>query len=349
MTKLKNFLILIWKNFVHWVRTNNGSTRDFVFKVIIAVFVYIIISDVIKKLFIKLEKIISKGERPGKVSHFFLGLLKHLILIGVVYELGIRLSSVEVNPLVTITASSCIVIILVIQGALVKLVSNAMQSLMRLFKNDDAYNIDSTVLHLPKLSNAGSLGVILEFFLKIVRKVIGLGIAVVIVYIIYQGIFYLTDSGGFEVARMLNMSEKEIAKELDTSFHEDDSLAKAVTEFPDEGTKVFTDGNLNIIYENNVRVGINTSSRKYKFYGIGINQPNIQNTKRMAYNYDGIVQRTEDVAGGKSNTYYYYNRGKNDCLAITINNSSNRVVNMTYYNDFSRIEGNLNYIVDDGD
>ena len=348
MTKLKTFFALIWKNFIHWIHTN-GTVGDFILKLVIAVFAYIIISDVVKKVILWIENRISKGERPSKVTHFFLTLIRYLILIAVVYEMANQMSKVEVDPLVTITASALIVLILVIQGALVKLVSNLVQSAIRLFKNDDAVNVDSTVINMPKLSHAGSIGVILEFFLKLVRKAIGFGIAVAIVYIIYQGIFYLTESGGFEVARMLNMSEDKIAKELDTSFHDDDSLVSEVTEFPDEGIKVRTDGNLNIIYENNIRIGINTSSRKYKFYGIGINQPNIENEKRMSYHYDGIVQRTEDVMGGKSNTYYYYNRSQNDCLAITINNSSNRVANMTYYNDFARIEDDLNYIVNSGD
>lgn len=349
MIKIKSFLVLLWKNFIHWVHAN-GSTRDFILKVIIGVFVFIILSDLIKKFVKWIEQKISKGERPNKVSHFFLILFQYLTLIFLVYEIANQINTVEVNPLVTITASACIVLILVIQGALYKLVTNLMSSFMRLFRDDDdPVNIDSTVIHVPKISNVGSVGVILSFFLKLFRKIVGIAVAVALVYITYQGILYVTDSSGFEVARMLSMSEEDISKELDTSFHQDNSLISAATEFPDDSTRIMTDGHLNIIYENNIKVGVNTSSRKYKFYGIGINQPQVQNEKRMSYKYDGIFRRTEDLMGGKSNTYYYYNRQNNDCLAITVNVSSNRVANLTYYTDFSRIEPELNYVVNDGD
>ena len=348
MTKLKHFFTLLWKNFIHWMHST-GSTRDFVIKLIIAVFIFIIISDYLKKAVEKIEGWLSKGERPGRLLHFILCSIRFIILTGLLYEISEFINKVEVDPLVTITACSCVMMILVIQGVMTKLISGWIQALLRMFDEDAVVNVDSTVVNKPKLFSNSSTGTIIRFFLKLFRKLIGFGIAVVIVYVIYQGIFYLTDSGGFEVARMLPMSESKIEKELDTSFHEDNSLIGEVTQFPESGMHVMTDGHLNIVYENNVKVAVNTSSRKYKFYGIGINQPQIENSKRMSYNYDGVFQRTEDTLSGISDTYYYYNRKKNDCLAITVNSTSNRVVNLTYYCDFERIEGKLNSLIENGE
>ena len=48
-----------------------------------------------------------------------------------------------------------------------------------------------------------------------------------------------------------------------------------------------------------------------------------------------------DMAGGNSTAYYYYNMSENDCFVLIVNEQSNRVVAMTYFNNYSKITETL--------
>ena len=43
---------------------------------------------------------------------------------------------------------------------------------------------------------------------------------------------------------------------------------------------------------------------------------------------------------GASRVHYYYNIRNNDCLVLTVNSHSNRVVSVTYYTDYDMIVKN---------
>lgn len=36
-------------------------------------------------------------------------------------------------------------------------------------------------------------------------------------------------------------------------------------------------------------------------------------------------------------TYFYYNNEHNDCVALTVNDTTNRIVGITYFYDFNKI------------
>lgn len=36
-------------------------------------------------------------------------------------------------------------------------------------------------------------------------------------------------------------------------------------------------------------------------------------------------------------TYFYYNNEQNDCVALTINDTTNRITGITYFYDFNKI------------
>ena len=67
----------------------------------------------------------------------------------------------------------------------------------------------------------------------------------------------------------------------------------------------------------------------------------------MTYEYDDCMILLDDVTNGESDTYFYYNEKKNDCLVLTVNNRSNRIADMTYYTDYKKVTEKLSGLSDD--
>ena len=166
------------------------------------------------------------------------------------------------------------------------------------------------------------------------RKIISLvitGIILAIVgYGIYKGTTYLTGSGGKDITSKLTMTEDELAKDMKIEFEDNADKVKGVQQYSNsKDVKVRSGKELNIIYIDGKQMGINTSSRKYRFFDVGINDA------------EGSLVVLADMTGGHSDAYYYFNKEKNDCLVLNVNKENNRVVNMTYYTDYKKVTETL--------
>jgi hypothetical protein len=60
----------------------------------------------------------------------------------------------------------------------------------------------------------------------------------------------------------------------------------------------------------------------------------------MTYKYTGVAGEGERTLTGSSSAHYYYNKKENDCLVMTVNKRSNRIVSLTYYSDFDAVSKN---------
>ena len=87
------------------------------------------------------------------------------------------------------------------------------------------------------------------------------------------------------------------------------------------------------------QIGVNTSGREYQFYGVSVNQPEIDAVHHMTYQSTGFGEEVQKMPGA-SRVHYYYNIRNNDCLVLTVNSHSNRVVSVTYYTDYDMIVKN---------
>ena len=176
---------------------------------------------------------------------------------------------------------------------------------------------------------------------KIISAVIGLIIVGIICFGIYKGAQYFTGSGGKDITDKLTMTEDELAKDMKITFEDNENKVKSVQQYSRGTVTVRSGKDLNVIYINGKQMGINTSSRSYRFYGVGINDPEVNADKNMTFKADGAMSILSDLTGGKSDVYYYYNETDNDCLVLVINKESNRVVDMTYYYDYKKVTESL--------
>ena len=180
------------------------------------------------------------------------------------------------------------------------------------------------------------------------RKIISLTITGIILILvafgIYKGTQYLVGSSGKDITNKLTMTEDELAKDMKIEFTDNEAKVKSVQQYSNGTVTVRSGGDLNIIYINGKQMGINTSSRKYRFYNVGINDPEVNADRDMTFEADGAMSILSDMTGGKSDAYYYYNEKNNDCLVVIVSKESNRVVDMTYYYDYKKVTENLGSI-----
>ncbi len=182
---------------------------------------------------------------------------------------------------------------------------------------------------------------------SIIYKIIGILIIAVIIGGAAYGINYMIGSSGKDISNQLILSEAEIGLNLGITFEDNENKVKSVRQYTKGKVTVRSGGDLNIIYVDGKQVGVNTRSRKYRFYNVGINDAEKDVIEAMTYKYDDSMIVINDIMDGESDTYYYYNKKNNDCLVLVVNNRSNRIADMTYYTDYKKMTEQLSGLDDE--
>ncbi|SER05956.1 hypothetical protein SAMN02910369_02970 [Lachnospiraceae bacterium NE2001] len=181
---------------------------------------------------------------------------------------------------------------------------------------------------------------------SLVYKIIGLVFLVAVFVALWYGIRYVVSSSGKDITTNLTLAEHEIGLNLGITFSDNPDKVKSVQQYSNGKVTVRSGRGLNIIYIDGKQVGVNTSSREYRFFDVGINEAEKDALDGMTYQYDDSMILINDVMDGESDTYFYYNKKNNDCLVLTVNNRSNRIADMTYYTDFKKVTEKLSGLDD---
>ena len=335
---IKHFIILTWTELLDWIRLNNNSVKGYILKVFIAIFIYIVISDCIKKLFKKIQDKMEARNSSKIVTRIGIYIPMYMILSCIIITLFDHLNKIEVSPEVTLVVFLFVFLLLAIKGFFTKLISKLIRTIKHLARGDDedVYG-NLTQINVPKVIKAGTLRHLINF----TAKLIGVTIATFVIYFSYQAIIYMMETGGEEISYILDKPDDYIVRELDTSFEDDLKLADKMPIYTSGRVSVKTDGELNIIYLNNRRIGFNTTGRKYNIYGVSINQTEIGLRHRMTYIFDESLHTIGNAYGGKSNITYYHNLETNSCLVVIVSATSNRVVSVSYFTDFDAVTEGL--------
>lgn len=154
-------------------------------------------------------------------------------------------------------------------------------------------------------------------------------------------------AGAKDITDYVNKSETEIEKALGIKLEDAPEKVSGVHQYSGGTVTVSSDGDISVVYIDGVQKGVKVDNKKYSMFGVKIGDPAYKLTDNLKYNYTGTFNVINDIMSGKSTTDYYYNRDKNDCFVVIVNEDSGRVVSMTYYNDFNRISENLSGIDDE--
>ena len=337
---IRNEAQFAWATILQWIKDNDISITNYMLRVFFSIIVFAVISDILKKSFDKLGMKLTGREEVALSIKLMLGLIRAVILISVLSFIMVQLCLVEVHPLLTITVSSCVVIILVIQGVLTQIIGNAVMSVIKLIKGDDAVVMSgSRELHMPRVADYSPAGKKLRGFARFVLRVTGIVIALIIVFVGYEGISYVIDSNGQECSMLLDMPEQHISNQLSTKFRDYDKTVDGLPLYKGKSLTMRTDGELNIIYVSGKQIGVNTTGRKYKFFNVAVNQSEISAVKNMTYKYKKSKEVLEDMSKGVSDSFVYYDEDENTALVLTVNSESNRIVGITYYSDLRAVTG----------
>ena len=150
-----------------------------------------------------------------------------------------------------------------------------------------------------------------------------------------------------DITKYVDKSEEDIEKGLGVKLEDAPEKVKSIHQYSNGTISVSSNGDISVIYINGVQKGVKIDNKKYSMFGIKINDDGNKLQSKMTYDYTNYFEVLNDIYSGKSTTDYYYNKEKNDCFVIIINDTSGRVVSMTYYNDFETISQNLSGLDDD--
>ena len=175
----------------------------------------------------------------------------------------------------------------------------------------------------------------------VVSKIIAAVVIVAVILVFVKLAMTITGSGGKDITPELTKTEDEIASDLGITFSENNDRVGKIPQYAKSKVTVNSGDELHIVYIGGKQVGVNTDSRKYRFFDVGINDSEKNALKKMTYTYDDSMVVLNDLMGGNSTTYFYYNNKDKDGLVLTISEKSGRVVSMTYYTDFKKATANL--------
>ena len=177
----------------------------------------------------------------------------------------------------------------------------------------------------------------------IITSIFVLGILI----LLWKGINYVVGSGGKDITENLALSEDEISKNLGITFEDNNDRAKWIPQYSGGTVTVRSGDELHVVYINGKQAGVNTDSRKYRFFNVGINDAEYDALNNMTFEYDDSYSVLNDMMEGDSNAYFYCSKKNKDCLVLVVSDKTNRIVSMTYYTSYKKVTAALSGVDED--
>lgn len=146
---------------------------------------------------------------------------------------------------------------------------------------------------------------------------------------------------GTDITSLLRKDANAIAADLGITFTDNAEWISQIHQYSKGAVTVKAAEDIGIVYIDGQQAGIHIRSKKYTIYGIQVGDGEKETYDYTSYPYDNFLSVINDMAAGKTTTYFYYNVEHNDCVAITINDTTNRIVGMTYFYDYKKITETL--------
>ncbi|GEM_PF-5189648 len=342
---LKKIIGMTKDEFISWLHESQGSLGNYLLKILLAILIYFIISDSLTSI---IRKVLKKDEDPrsrqidqsSRVLAVILYIFKYVLLIIVLYDIIHQLGIVETSPSVTLLVSGGVVLLLLLTGTLAKGIRKLARYLNRLARGEDIEYADITDTKKRRFAGLSmhsgtrrSIFRLLSFLYKTAGIVIGVALALVAC----RGISYVLESKGTDISHLLALPEYQLSREFQAEFRWDKELPDKLPVKLGEHVEVKTNGDINLIFVDGSFTAINTSSRDYRFYEVGINQSIRSSLRRTTFRYENTSKLTQNTHGNYSDSYIYCNWSDNNCLILTVNNTSNRVASLTYIRDLRAV------------
>ncbi|MDE6433168.1 MAG: hypothetical protein K2L07_02925 [Lachnospiraceae bacterium] len=146
---------------------------------------------------------------------------------------------------------------------------------------------------------------------------------------------------GEDITTLLKQDAGAIAKSLGLTFTDNTEWVSQIHQYSNGTVTVKAAEDIGIVYIDGKQAGVHIRSKKYTIFGIQLGDGEKEMYDHTTYPYDNFLSVINDMAEGKTTTYYYYNLEQNDCVALTINDATNRVVGITYFYDYKKVTETL--------
>lgn len=145
-----------------------------------------------------------------------------------------------------------------------------------------------------------------------------------------------------DVTAYVNMETADVEAELDVTLPLAPDMAGKINQWSNNRVvTVNSDGEIGVVYMDGKHIGLHIADKKYTMFGVKIGDGETTIDNNITFDYENSMFVLNDMAEGKSTATYYYNKTNNDCLVVIINDNSNRVVAMTYFNNYAKVTETL--------
>lgn len=147
---------------------------------------------------------------------------------------------------------------------------------------------------------------------------------------------------GEDITEYINKNEAAVSSGLGITLADNTEWVPQIHQWTKNGkVVVHSNEDVGVVYIDGKQTGLHIHTKKYKIYNIQIGMSETEVNKGTTFKYDDFMSVLNDMKEGKTTTYYYYNISQNDCVAVTINDTTNRVTGITYFNDYNKITETL--------
>ena len=166
--------------------------------------------------------------------------------------------------------------------------------------------------------------------LSIITKLIIFLVVVGVIVVAIKVVFFKPPT---DITPNRTLNEQQLADTYGLKFERDEKMDKYIPQYTN-GRKVEakTADGLTVFYIDGVYSGFHITDKKWSLYGIekGTAEISLHNT---SFIYDESFNVLTDLNDGKSKVDFFTNEATNECIACAVNDKSNRVVAITYFND----------------
>lgn len=170
---------------------------------------------------------------------------------------------------------------------------------------------------------------------KTIKKVLTWAILFIIVVTAGKAILNYVNPEITDLTPYLTMSKYDLARTLGISLSDNPNMLSKIYEYTDSEITVDGDSenSIGIIYIDGRQSGLHTDNRIYSMYGVKIGDAVISLNDLITFPYDTSFEILGDIAQSAATATFYQNTDSNECLVIVSNNTSGRVVALTYYSN----------------
>lgn len=146
---------------------------------------------------------------------------------------------------------------------------------------------------------------------------------------------------GEDITNLLTQRAEVMEQELGLTFVDNPAWAANVVEYSESDPiiKGAAEG-IGVVNMDGKQIGVHIQTKDYTMFGVQIGDGEKEMYNRTSYPYESFTSILDTVSS-KATVYIYYNTSRNDCIFFIINNTTNRIQSMTYYNDYKEVSEEL--------